>query len=136
MCRLAYEWIKNKPSVTEFERRDDFLVYLAANDQINKPLSREEIIEIKTSKYVTFDEYKNNYDTIIVMKFCNVKSRWNIDSTCTCVSFQKKFICKHLIGLAFYNKLKKCPEEGSGLEIAPKKKKGRIARARKALQKQ
>lgn len=83
----------------------------------------------------SFDDFKRNYRRVYKVKF-NMSRRWNVDSTCSCSIFQKNFMCKHLVGLAFYNKLMKCPQEGNGTAISKKKKRGRIAYAKKALEKQ
>ena len=91
---------------------------------------------LKNHKYDTFDEFKKNADMIYTIKFCNDKKRWSLESVCSCRQFQRDFICKHLLGLAFHNKLKKCPEEGNNKLIQKNSKKGRIELAKQALQKQ
>lgn len=79
---------------------------------------------------------KKNNDIVHTIYFCNEKKRWIHESTCTCKLFLKEFLCKHIVGLAFYNKLKRCPQEGNNEMISKLPTKGRISRAKKALQKQ
>lgn len=95
-----------------------------------------QLLALKNKRYDTFDELKEHRNKVLTVHFCNDRRRWIIESTCSCRVFQRNFICKHLLGLAFYNRLKRCPEEGNNKTIAKKKSKGRIALAKKALQKQ
>lgn len=95
-----------------------------------------DLLEMRNKTYDTFDEYKANHNNVLTVKFCKSKGRWMKEFICSCHIFQRNFMCKHLLGLALYNKLKKWPEEGINKTIAKKKSKGRIALAKKALQKQ
>lgn len=113
MCREAYTWYSRNPCVIEIDKRDEFVLYSATNDKMIEKLSREELINLKNEKYNSFDDYKVNYENLCNIMFCMDKKRWSTCSTCSCRTFQKIFLCKHLIGLASYNKLKKCPEEGN-----------------------
>lgn len=119
----------------QIDQKDEFVTYLAANDGINFA-TPEALIELKRKNFVTFDEFKKDGDKVLTIKFCNEKKRWITESICSCRIFQKEFICKHIIALAFYNRLKKCPEEGNNQMISQKAKRGRIAYAKSALQKQ
>lgn len=117
------------------ETQDEFIFYLAANDGAQVSTS-DTLIELNRESYDTFDELKCNRDKVLNIKFCNTKERWATESSCSCRVFQKEFICKHLLSLAFYNRLKKCPKEGNNKLISKKAKRGRIALAKSALQKQ
>lgn len=134
MCREAYDWYASNPMVIEIEKYGEFIVYLAANDNLNIDNSSE-LIEFKNKLYETFDEYKKNHDNVHTIQLKNEKRNWLKHSTCTCIKFQKTLICKHLLGLAFFNKLKKCPEEGNNVLIGQKLKRGRVPRAKMALMK-
>lgn len=119
----------------EIGKQGEFVFYLAAYDATNIKTS-DTLVERKNKSYDTFDELKNERDKILNIKFCNVKKKWSTESICSCRTFQKEFICKHILALAFYYRLKKCPQEGNNKTISPKPKRGRIALAKKALQKQ
>lgn len=132
MHREAYTWFDNEPTVVKTHEHGELIRYLVAKDSIVET----DLVTFKKKKYDTFDEYKNNFDKVISIKFHKCKEQWMTESSCTCRTFQKMFICKHLLGLAFYHKLKRCPEEGSNKEISKKPKRGRVAFAKSALQKQ
>lgn len=118
----------------QIHQEDEFIEYLAANG----PIKPTDLLAFKNKIYDSFDELKENFEKVYTIKFCNEKEhkRWTKESTCSCRNFQKNFICKHIVGLAFYNKVKKCPQEGNSKTISKKPKKGRIPRAKKALERQ
>lgn len=135
LYREAFAWYGKNPTVIQNGAQDEFIFYLAANDgtHVSTP---ETLIELNRENYDTFDELKSNRDKVLNIRLCNTKERWATESACSCRSFQKEFICKHLLALAFYNRLKKCPQEGNNKLISKKRKRGRIALAKSALQKQ
>lgn len=54
-------------------------------------------------------------------------------STCSCPKFFKKYICKHVLGIAIDEKLVKPPKTANTDVIGPKRKRGRKPNAKKAL---
>jgi len=54
-------------------------------------------------------------------------------ATCTCPSFLKNYICKHIIGMSIRLKYCKPPQEAKNVEIGTKRKRGRPSKAKKAL---
>lgn len=64
------------------------------------------------------------------------KEKCFTESVCTCPFFQNKYICKHIIGLAFHMKLKRIPQLADSKIIGKKASRGRSAKATKALIKQ
>lgn len=135
LCREAFTWYGQNPPVLEVDRQDEFVMYLAANDGMN--ITTPHILtELNNKNYYTFDELKAERDKVLNIEFCNEKKQWNTKSICSCRVFQKEFMCKHILARAFYHRYKKCPQEGYNKSISQKAKKGRIARAKKALVKQ
>lgn len=53
--------------------------------------------------------------------------------TCTCPSFYKKFICKHLVGMAMRYKLVEPPLAAKTVPLGQKRKRGRPRKAKHAL---
>lgn len=53
--------------------------------------------------------------------------------TCTCPSSLKNYICKHIISMSIRLKYCKPPLEAKNIEIGSKRKRGRPAKAKKAL---
>lgn len=57
-------------------------------------------------------------------------------STCTCLSFFKTYMCKHVMSMAFMKGLTEIPPEANTGIMGPKPKRGRPSRSQKALLKQ
>ncbi len=66
------------------------------------------------------------------MQLPNDETRWK-EGRCSCPSFFKTFLCKHIIGLAIRLKYVKPPPEAKQIPIGEKRKRGRPKKAGKAL---
>lgn len=65
------------------------------------------------------------------------KKSWNTESKCTCVSFFKENICKHIIAVAMQEKIVKCPDSSNPTLLNKQKRKaGPTEKAKKALEMQ
>lgn len=81
-------------------------------------------------EWETFDDFKK---TAFV--------QWQVDTsnedckkwTCNCPAFMKSYMCKHVVGVALRLKLAIAPDEAKIVPIGTKRKKGRPAKAKKAL---
>ena len=58
--------------------------------------------------------------------------KWKYGS-CNCPAFMKNYLCKHLIGIAIRGNYCKAPKAIKDVFVGQKKKRGRPAKARKAL---
>ena len=63
------------------------------------------------------------------------RDKW-ANSKCTCCSFLKDYICFHIMAVAVNEKLLFIPDNFKKIEIITKKKRGRKAKAKKALEHQ
>lgn len=55
-------------------------------------------------------------------------------STCTCPSYFRDYICKHILGVAAITKINPIPNEAKAVCIEQKAPRGRPAKAKKALE--
>lgn len=143
MLQCAFLWFDH-PDVWFGEKRlkeetNTQMFIVPSSKYISRTDSKElsELLSIKNKKFDSFDDYVSNgmgmyYD--VCMK-CD-KHLCLVESTCTCKSFQKKYVCKHIIGLAIHLKLVKKPNLGDNKIIGKKQSRGRSAKAKKALNKQ
>lgn len=83
-------------------------------------------------RFNLFDTYKSVYFKIWCLCLSNNPEEWRT-VTCTCPSFLKNYICKHVIGMSIRLKYCKPPPEAKNVEIGTKRKRGRPSKARKAL---
>lgn len=93
----GYQWAKKKKKVFTDENEDSIEYSLAAGDRIN--LSKSEIDMVKSMNWNSFQQFKENAFSIYFVIMPKEHSLWT-KGTCTCPSFFKKFMCKHVVGLA------------------------------------
>lgn len=99
--------------------------------------SLTDLLSIQKQKFDSFDDYvKNGMGMYYNVSMKCDKQKWSVESTCTCKSFQKKYICKHIIGLAMQLKLIKRPNVDDSKIIGKKPSRGRSAKAKNALNRQ
>lgn len=94
----------------------------------------KELTAIDSANFEDFDDYKKNgYRMSYQIKIQCCTETWSTKSTCCCSDFYSAFICKHIVGLVFYLKLKKIPKEAISTRIEQKRSRGRSSKAKKAL---
>jgi len=132
--RSAYQWLKKPTRITI---QAENLFYSRAGHSTIQSLSAADVkaykVAVEKLQFKNFDEYDNLINGI----WCTTLSRDNFrNSTCTCPSYFKDYICKHIIGCAALEKLIKIPSVAKSVEIGQKPKRGRPKLAKKALQRQ
>lgn len=87
-------------------------------------------------KWKSFDEFiTHGFQKFYVVTVS--KSSWENTSTCTCVSFFKQNMCKHILAIGMRHKIVKCPDSSHPIMINQQKRKaGRVYAAKKALEHQ
>ena len=98
-------------------------------------ITDKEVKRYKTCRFNLFNRYKSVYFKIWCVCLSNNVAEWR-QGTCTCPSFLKNYICKHIIGLSIRLKYCKAPPEAKNVAIGAKRKRGRPSKAKKALIKQ
>ena len=112
------------------------IFYSRAEDAEGK-ITNKDIKEYRTAfekrRFNNFDEYYN----ICFSTWSTTLNREDFrKSTCTCPSFFKHYICKHIIGVAAMEKLVVIPCQAKSAPIGEKMNRGRPPAAKKALQRQ
>ena len=129
----SYQWLKN-PSRSTIQSENTFFSRAEGAESFG-PLTNKDIKVYKAAyekkQFKTFDEFYN----ICFSIWCTKLNRDDFrKSTCTCPSYFKHYICKHIIGIAAIEKLIKIPCQAKSLPIGAKPKPGRPPAAKKALQ--
>jgi uncharacterized Zn finger protein len=83
-------------------------------------------------RYNTFDQFKKRAFVVWIVNVPTDGDKWK-DGKCTCPSFLKKYMCKHVIGLSIRLKYVKPPPAAKQVPIGQKRKRGRPSVATKAL---
>lgn len=85
--------------------------------------------------WTTFDQFKEKsfafYDTVFISPV--TKDNW-MKGICDCKEFFKQYICHHIIGISIRLKILTVPLEAKSIPIGEKRKRGRPAKSKSALQ--
>ena len=79
-----------------------------------------------------FDTYKSVYFKIWCVGLSNNPEEWRT-ATCTCPSFLKNYICKHVIGMSIRLKYCKPPPEAKNVEVGTKRNKRQTIESKKSF---
>jgi hypothetical protein len=120
----SYQWAKSKKTISPKTTEAGIVYKIPAHDLTE--------ISEGIDDWETFDKFKINgfqsWTTILPKD----QNDW-IKGECNCPSFFKKMLCKHIVGLAIRLKLAVPPPEAKNVPIGTKRKRGRPAKAKKAL---
>lgn len=87
------------------------------------------------TSWETFDEFKKEsfafYDVCFPTPLDNIN--W-ISGYCECKDYYKSYICEHLIGIAARLRFVNIPPEAKAIPLGQKRKRGRPAKSKKALE--
>ncbi len=116
----AVQWLKNEPQIVKPTRRVPY--YLIKPCQVEEDEFHSARIQCK----------KLDFDGMMKRRM----ACWRVDRdvrTCNCPSGLKKPSCKHVLGIRILLKKVKVPDEAKNIPIGAKRKRGRPAKAKKAL---
>lgn len=123
---LAYKWVKkNKPIKRNVDGDGSISYKFAAGEA--QVLKNWTIL----TKWTTFKEFKERFQLGWETYIQNA-DEW-MNGCCSCPSFMKKFVCKHMVGLAIRLKFLTPPLEAKALPLNQKRRRGRPSKAKKAL---
>lgn len=86
------------------------------------------------SRWETFDDFRKKSFAICEVNFpSTANSETWLKGKCDCRNFYKLFICEHVVGIALRMKWTTPPPEAKNLPLGEKRKRGRPAKAKRAL---
>lgn len=121
----GYQWAKTDTKIRVVQSTPDSNTYLIPGKDSPKNNQAEK-------KFKHFDEYKKVFFSFWKVTLPNNQTDW-ITGCCDCPDFYRKYICKHLIGLAIRLKFVMPPLEAKAQPLGLKRKRGRPTKARAAL---
>ena len=83
-------------------------------------------------RWNTFEQFKKRAFSVWIVSLVSKSDTWR-EGTRTCSNFLKKYMCRHLIGMAIRWKLAKLPTVAKNVPINEKRRRGRPKFATKAL---
>jgi hypothetical protein len=126
----AYNWVKSNKEVISITDKDATRYYIPASEIVK--IADKDVNRYESGRFNTFDTYRSVQFGMWRVSLSNEPEEWR-KVICTCPSFLKNYICKHVIGMAIRLKYCKPPPEAKNVEIGVKRKRGRPANAKKAL---
>jgi hypothetical protein len=126
----AYNWNKSAKALKSVEMVDSVRYYSPTGDGM--AVTDAEISTVENHSWKTFDQFKRRAFSVWIINLPNDGSKWS-EGTCTCPKFLKKYMCKHVVGIALRLKFCRAPAEAKNIPLGQKRKPGRPAKAKKAL---
>lgn len=121
----AHHWTNlNVPLIKKKQENGDTVIRLKSSSS-----TESAVIE---SNWQNFEEFRRFYLSHWYVTLASNETNW-LKSSCSCPKFQKQFMCKHVVGIAVRQKQAVVPVEAKTVKIGEKRKRGRPAKAAKAL---
>jgi hypothetical protein len=115
---MGYQWAKSNKSILSAEAGDLIEYYVPAGEATE--ITKAEVDIMKKAKWYSFDQYKIKAFSVWCITLAKDRSIW-LDGICNCPAFFKKFMCKHVVGIAI--RLNYCtpPPVAKDVKIGEKK---------------
>lgn len=115
---------------------NETVICLVPSSQCDESMATEKHYRsLVKRQWVSFDEFiVHGHHIFYIVQIC--VEAWNTQSTCTCVSFFKNNICKHIIAVAMKEKVIQCLDTDNPTLLEKRKNPGRVPYAKRALEKQ
>ncbi|XP_055307521.1 uncharacterized protein LOC129571717 [Sitodiplosis mosellana] len=137
MLNAAYMCQSNFKCFKARSRTAGSLVYLVPSSTCEEADANEiHYKRLVERKWTSFDEFiKHGFQKFYVVNIS--MSSWKNKSTCTCVSFFKENMCKHVLAIGMLHKIIDCPDSSNPVLLNQHKRNaGRVTAAKKALEHQ
>ena len=119
----AYQWAAVEKRTVIQETAGTFFTASSTSTQITK----KRLKQYKEAKWRTFDEFIQLNNGVWKIFINNDVS----DSICTCPSYLKKLVCKHVLGMLIRLKKVDVPSAAKSVPFGQKRKRGRPAQAKR-----
>ena len=110
----GYNWAKQNKEVISIPQSDKIIYYLPAGEETT--ISEKEVKRYDNCRFNLFDTYKSVYFKIWCLCLSNNPEEWRT-ATCTCPSFLKSYVWKHIVGMCIRLKYCKPPPEAKNVAI-------------------
>lgn len=130
MCQNQFKSFKAKSST------EQKLVFLVPSSKYDETMANEKHYRsLVKQRWESFDEcIVHAHHKFYIVQLC--VNSWNTESTCTCLSFYKQNICKHIIAIGMKEKVILNIDTANPTLLGKRKTKGRAPLATPALSKE
>lgn len=118
----GYEWAKTAKCVNDAENEAGDIFYVATSKAESIDFTLTTIHGLNNRRFKSFDEYVIQRHNVFYTVNLNENS-W-LNSTCDCYTFFKKYVCKHVAGLAMCKNYCKMPKKALTVKLQKKTQKG------------
>lgn len=134
--KAAKMHIEDFKSFKAKDNRDDLKTYIVPSSKCKTEDANEKYYKCLVKRqWGSFDEFINfGFQQFWIVQIS--KSDWKVASHCTCPSFFTHYRCKHVIAIAVKESVAEFPNSANPILLGPKRKAGRIAKSKLALQHQ
>ena len=134
MQTQAYNWLSSNPKFlfVPTPTKTQTMCYFSANGKPQVTMSKVKkfVHAKKLALWKTFDDFVNSEFNMWQLKLH--EDNWR-SSCCTCPSFLKHYICKHIIGMAVHKNPYEFPDTVKCIPLGQQRKPGRPKGTTKAL---
>jgi hypothetical protein len=124
LWKSSYDWANQKKSISSKSHGQNIYYVVPAKDAL--------ALSEAVGSWETFDEFKEEAFKLWTVILPKNRTEW-MKGECNCPAFFKKFICKHVVGLAIRLKATVPPIEAKNDPFTVKGKRGRPTKSKKAL---
>lgn len=127
----GYNFAKSNAKITK-EIAQSQIIYTIPNENT----SDDVLIYSDCTKWKNFLDFKRSLDIVhTTFEYPVTINNWT-NGFCDCTDGFKKFICGHMVGIALRLKVLTAPVEAKSIPLGQKRKRGRPAKAKRALERQ
>lgn len=123
LWRESYQWARANIKLVDDPKERNIVYVPVHNDEL--------AVTIDMVSMSRWTDLKHFREARSVAKL-KLEGEWT-DYVCTCLAFQKKWMCKHVLGIAIRQKKVTVPPTARDLSVGPKPKRGRPKKVTKAL---
>lgn len=129
LLTTGYNFARSDVRITSSKTRNEIVYTFGLKNDDIEPINDH-------TKWTKFSDFKNTllYANAI-FDYPVTKDNWAF-GRCNCSDGFKLFLCHHMVGIALRLKLVEAPPEAKTIPIGQKRKRGRPAKARRALERQ
>jgi len=118
----GYHWAKSNVNISSVIFDNSIRYFCPSNEESH--ITENTISTVLEMHWNSFDQFKRRAFKVWIVDLPKEKDKW-INGYCTCPAFLKKYVCKHIIGLAIRLKYVKPPPAAKQIPIGEQRKRGR-----------